>query len=96
MTSISHNLQVVQDFTRLLGALGKRDLWEHATLALSQAQRAATTQLKQLLKLWSFSLPFIPLKPADGIHLHPNGPLAMTVSLHLALHPFITPTVLYN
>ena len=30
-------LQLVQDFTRLLGALGKRELWEHARLALSQA-----------------------------------------------------------
>lgn len=26
-----------KDFTRLLGALGKRQLWKHATLALGQA-----------------------------------------------------------
>jgi len=84
----------VQDFTRLLGALGKRELWEHARLALSQAQRA-TTQLKQSSLYWSFLLPFVPLKPADGSHLHSNGPLALTVSLHLAKHPFITQTALY-
>lgn len=28
-----------QDFTRLLGALGKRQLWKHATLALGQADQ---------------------------------------------------------
>jgi hypothetical protein len=44
---------------------------------------------------WSFLLPFVPLKPADGSHLHSNGPLALTVSLHLAKLPFITQTALY-
>ena len=65
-------LQLVQDFTRLLGALGKRELWEHARLALSQAQRA-TTQLKQscyigrfccLLYHWNLQMEVISIQMA--------------------------------